>query len=75
MKVSFCSCICWLAARQQVCIQFSDTESVFLDDVALLLEIFRGSPFHLMTIWANTVHLDMKALNVGRVSIILLISS
>ena len=38
-----------------VFMSFSDTESVFLD-VALLLEIIQGSPFHFMTIWANTLH-------------------
>ena len=38
-----------------VFMSLSDTESIFLD-VALLLEILQGSPFQLMTIWANTVH-------------------
>ena len=53
---------CWLSiflflglGSKPVFMSFSDTESVFLD-VALLLEILQGSPFHLMTIWANTVH-------------------
>ena len=35
--------------------RLSDTESVFLDE-ALLLEILQGSPFHLMTTSANTMH-------------------
>ena len=43
--------IFWLTAFMS----FSDTESVFLD-VALHLEILQGSPFHLLTIWANNVH-------------------
>ena len=45
----------WLAALA-VFMSFSDTQCLFLD-VALLLEILKGSLFlHFMTIGANTVH-------------------
>ena len=47
----------WLVAKAASLYSCSDTQCLFLD-VALLVEILKGGLFlHLMTIWANTLHL------------------